>query len=400
MIAMEKLSGRIRKISGSQTMAMNQKSRDLQSQGKDIINLSVGEPDFHTPPHVKDAAKKAIDDNFSFYSPVGGYSDLKEAISQKLLRENNLHYSTENIIVSNGAKHSIANALMVLVDEGDEVIVPAPYWVSYVELAKLAGGTNVIIQSGIGSGFKVTPEQIEEAITPKTKVLLLCSPGNPTGSVYTKDELSDIAQVLTRYPNVFIISDEIYEHINYLGQHNSIADFDELRDRVVVVNGVSKAYAMTGWRIGYMAASTWIVKACSKLQGHFTSGPSSIAQKASVAALNGDNSYTEKMREAFLRRRNLVIERAGNIPGMVLSKPDGAFYIFPDISSYVGLAHEGKVIKDDTDFCLFLLEQAHVAAVPGEAFGAPNHIRISYATSDSKLDEAFDRIEKALKKLS
>ncbi len=396
---MENLSGRIRKLADSQTMAMNQKSRDLQSQGFDIINLSVGEPDFHTPPHVKEAAKKAIDDNFSFYSPVAGYPDLLEAISKKFLNENNLKYSPQNITVSNGAKHSIANAMMVLVDDGDEVIVPAPYWVSYVELVKLAGGINIVIEAGIENNFKITPAQIEEAITPKTKALLLCSPNNPTGTVYTKDELSEIAEIITRYPNIFVISDEIYEHINYQGEHQSIASFDEIRDRVVVVNGVSKAYAMTGWRVGYLAASSWIIKACNKLQGQFTSGASSIAQKAAVAALCGDNSYTEKMKEAFLRRRDLVMELAGGIEGMKIAKPEGAFYIFPDISAFCGLEYEGKVINDDNDLCLFLLENAHIAAVPGEAFGAPKHIRISYATSDAKLTEAFKRIKKAVGKL-
>lgn len=396
---MENLSGRIRKLADSQTMAMNQKSRDLQAGGVDIINLSVGEPDFHTPPHIKEAAKKAIDDNFSFYSPVAGFPDLIEAVSKKFLNENDLNYKAENIIVSNGAKHSIANALMVLVDDGDEVIVPAPYWVSYVELVKLAGGINVVIQAGIESDFKITPEQIEEAITPKTKVLLLCSPNNPTGTVYTKEELSEIAAILTRYPNVFVISDEIYEHINYLGKHESIASFDEIFDRVVVVNGVSKAYAMTGWRIGYAAGAKWIVKAMNKLQGQFTSGPSSIAQKAAVAALCGDNAYTHKMREAFLRRRDLVFSMAKRIEGMKIAKPEGAFYLFPDISNFCGLKYAGMKIKDDNDFCMFLLEHANVAAVPGEAFGAPNHIRISYAAGDARLTEAFARMEKAIKQL-
>ena len=393
------LSGRIRRLSGSQTMAMSQKSSDLQSQGVNVINLSVGEPDFHTPPHVKEAAKQAIDDNFSFYSPVGGFPDLKKAISEKFLNENNLEYTPDNIFVSNGAKHSIANALMVLVDDGDEVIVPAPYWVSYVELVKLAGGTNIIIESDTKNDFKITPKQIEEAITKKTKVLLLCSPNNPTGSVYTHEELSEIAMILTRYPDIFIISDEIYEHINYEGRHETIASFKELRDRVVIINGVSKAYAMTGWRIGYLAAAPWIVKACSKLQGQFTSGPSSISQKAAVAALNGDNSYTNKMCEAFLRRRDLVVDRISKIDGIIISRPGGAFYIFPDISAYIGRSHKGNRINNDTDFCLFLLDKAHVATVPGEAFGSPGHIRISYAAGDAKLNEAFDRIETALKML-
>lgn len=396
---MEKLSARIRKLSDSQTMAMNQKSRDLQSKGIDIINLSVGEPDFNTPPHVKDAAKKAIDDNFSFYSPVAGFPDLLQAISRKFLNENDLDYGVQNITVSNGAKHSIANVLMVLVDDGDEVIVPAPYWVSYVELVTLAGGINVVIETGIKDDFKITPKQLEDAITHKTKALLLCSPNNPTGSVYSREELAALASVLERHPDVFVISDEIYEHINYKGKHESIAGFEKIFDRVIVINGVSKAYAMTGWRIGYTAGPLWLIKAINKLQGQFTSGASSIAQKAAVAALSGDNTYTYDMREAFLRRRNLIMKRAGLIDGMKISEPLGAFYIFPEISDFLGMEYEGKLIKDDNDFCLFLLEHAHVAAVPGEAFGAPGYIRISYATSDEKLDEAFNRMEKALKKL-
>ncbi|TVR72173.1 MAG: pyridoxal phosphate-dependent aminotransferase [Marinilabiliales bacterium] len=395
----EIVSGRIRKLSDSQTLAMNQKSSDLQAKGVDIINLSVGEPDFHTPPHIKEAAKKAIDDNFSFYSPAGGYLDLKQAIVKKLQNENKLDYSPSNIIVSSGAKHSIANALMVLVDEGDDVIVPAPYWVSYVELVKLSGGNNIILESSADNNFKVTPSQIEDAITPKTKVLLLCSPNNPSGSVYTRDELSDFVEILNRYPDIFIISDEIYEHINFVGKHESIASFKEIKDRVVLVNGVSKAFAMTGWRIGYMAAAEIIIKACSKLQGQFTSGPSSIAQKAAIAALTGDMSYTWKMREAFRRRRDLVTERAGKIKGMNVSKPEGAFYLFPEISHFKGMKYEGGVIESGNDFCMFLLEHAHVAAVPGEAFGSPFHVRISYAASDAKLNDAFDRIEHALEKL-
>ncbi len=395
---MEAISGKIRKLSDSQTMAMNQKSNDLKAKGVDVINLSVGEPDFNTPPHVKEAAKKAIDDDFSFYTPVGGYPDLKQAVSDKLSRENNLSYPASSIIVSNGAKHCIANALMVLVDDGDDVIVPAPYWVSYVELVKLAGGNNIIIESSTETGFKITAAQIEDAITPKTKVLLLCSPNNPTGSVYSRDELADFAELLARYPDIYVVSDEIYEHINFLGNHETIASFDEIRDRVVLVNGVSKAFAMTGWRIGYMAASEVVIKACSKLQGQFTSGASSIAQKAAIAALNGDMAYTLKMKEAFRRRRDLVMERAGRIEGMKLSKPEGAFYLFPDISFYKGKKYEGGVIEDGNDFCMFLLDKAHVAAVPGEAFGAPLHIRISYAAGDAKLNEAFDRIELALGK--
>ncbi len=396
---METISGKIRKLSDSQTMAMNQKSSELREKGIDIINLSVGEPDFNTPPHIKEAAKKAVDDNFSFYTPVGGYPDLKQAISDKLARENNLRYPPANIVVSNGAKHCIANALMVLVDDGDDVIVQAPYWVSYVELVKLAGGNNIILNSSIGTGFKITPAQLEDAITPKTKVLLLCSPNNPTGSVYSREELAGFAELLTRYPEIYIISDEIYEHINFLGKHESIASFSEIKERVVLVNGVSKAFAMTGWRIGYMAASETIIKACSKLQGQFTSGASSIAQKAAIAALTGDLSYTLKMKEAFKRRRDLVMGRAGKIEGMKISQPEGAFYLFPDISHFKGKKYEGGIIEDGNDFCMFLLEHANVAAVPGEAFGSPLHIRMSYATGESKLNEAFDRIEVALQKL-
>ncbi len=396
---MEYISRKIRKLSDSQTMAMNQKSRDLQDKGVDVINLSVGEPDFPTPPHVKDAARKALDDNFTFYSPVGGYPDLKQAISRKFLSENGLNYGPANIMASNGAKHSLANAIMVLVDDGDEVIVPSPYWVTYVELVKLAGGTNVIVKSKIEDDFKMSPRDLEEAITPKTRVLLLCSPNNPTGTVYTKEELAGFAEILSRHPGIFVISDEIYEHINFSGKHESIASFKEIHDRVIVINGVSKAYAMTGWRLGYLAGPEWVVKACSKLQGQFTSGPSSISQKASVAALTGGNSFPVEMMKAFLRRRDLVFELAGSIDGMKVSRPGGAFYLFPDISSYCGLSIDGTVIRDDNDFCMFLLEQAHVAAVPGTAFGAPNHIRISFATSDDRLTEAFKRMDKVLKRL-
>ncbi len=397
---MEKVSNRIKLLADSQTLAMSQKSKDMQAEGIDVINLSVGEPDFFTPPHVKEAAKKAIDDNFSFYAPVPGYPDLRKAISEKFKRENGMDYKPEQIIVSNGAKHSIANALMCLVDDGDEVIVLSPYWVSYVELVKLAGGKNVIVEAGIDKDFKVTADQIEAAITPKTKVLMLCSPSNPTGSVYSKEELKAIADVLAKHPDIFVISDEIYEHINYVGKHESIAQFESVRDRVVLINGVSKGYAMTGWRIGYLAAPLWIAKACNKLQGQFTSGASSIAQKASVAALSGDNSYTEKMKEAFERRRNLMVDKLDNMEGVKVNKPQGAFYVFPDISHYFGKSYGDRKINDSGDFCFYILEEAHVACVPGAAFGAPNYARLSYATSDEKLTEALNRIEKALAKLA
>lgn len=397
---MEKVSNRIKLLADSQTLAMSQKSKDMQAEGIDVINLSVGEPDFFTPDHVKEAAKKAIDDNFSFYAPVPGYPDLRKAISEKFKRENDLDYKPEQIIVSNGAKHSIANALMCLVNDGDEVIVLSPYWVSYVELVKLAGGKNVVVEAGIDKDFKVSADQIEAAITPRTKVLMICSPSNPTGSVYSKEELKAFADVLAKYPDVFVISDEIYEHINYVGRHESLAQFKNIHDRVVVINGVSKGYAMTGWRIGYMAAPLWLAKACNKLQGQFTSGASSIAQKASTAALSGDNSYTEKMKEAFERRRNLMIDKLGKIEGVCVNKPQGAFYVFPDISHYFGKSFGDRKIENAGDFCFYILEEAHVACVPGDAFGAPGYARLSYATSDEKLNEALNRIEKALAKLS
>ena len=397
---MENVSNRIKLLADSQTLAMSQKSKDMQAQGIDVINLSVGEPDFFTPPHVKEAGKKAIDDNFSFYAPVPGYPELRKAISEKFKNENELDYSPDQIIVSNGAKHSIANTLMCLLNDGDEVIVLSPYWVSYVELVKLAGGKNVVLEAGIENDFKVSAREIEAAITPKTKALMICSPSNPTGSVYSKEELKAIADVLAKHPGIFVISDEIYEHINYVGKHESIAQFDNIHDRVVVVNGVSKGYAMTGWRIGYIAAPLWIAKACNKLQGQFTSGASSIAQKASTAALSGDNSYTEKMKEAFKRRRDLMVKNLSQIEGVKVNEPEGAFYVFPDISYYFGKSDGKRTINNASDFCFYILEEAHVACVTGEAFGAPNYARLSYATSDEKLEEALKRIKTALSKLS
>jgi aspartate aminotransferase len=393
---MERVSRRIAALADSQTLAMNQKSKDLESRGVDVINLSVGEPDFFTPDHVKDAAKKAIDDNFTFYSPVPGYMDLRKAISKKLKEENGLDYSSAQIVVSNGAKHSLANVILCVVDPGDEVLVPAPYWVSYVELVKLAEGINVVIPTTIESDFKVTPDQLEQAITPKTRAMLICSPSNPTGSVYSKEELAALARVLEKHPNIIVISDEIYEHINFIGRHESIAQFESIQDRVVVINGVSKGYSMTGWRIGYMAGPCWIAAACNKLQGQYTSGPSSIAQKASVAAINGDNSFTLTMREAFQRRRDMVIHMMKEIPGLKINIPQGAFYVFPDVSGYFGKSYQGKKITNADDLTLFLLEHAHVASVAGDAFGSPECIRFSYAASDEKLKEAFHRIRKAL----
>ena len=396
---MEQLSARLASLSPSETLAMSQKSNELKAQGIDVINMSVGEPDFFTPDHIKAAAKKAVDDNFSFYSPVPGYMDLRKAIVDKLKRENGLDYSTEQIIVSGGAKQSVCNVLMCIVGPGDEVIVPAPYWVSYVEMVKLAEGTNVIITAGIEQDFKITPAQLEAAITPKTKALILCSPSNPTGSVYSREELAGLADVLAKYPQITVISDEIYEHINYVGKHESIAQFAEIKDRVVVVNGVSKAYAMTGWRIGFIAAPLWIAKACNKLQGQYTSGPSSIAQKASVAAFNGDQTCVAEMRSAFLRRRDLIVKLCGEIPGIKLNVPQGAFYIFPELDCYFGKSAGGRQINDAADLAMYLLEVGHVASVGGVAFGAPKCIRLSYATSDENIIEAVNRIKVALAKL-
>jgi aspartate aminotransferase len=396
---MEQLSARLAGLSPSETLAMSQKSNELKAQGVDVINLSVGEPDFNTPDHIKAAAKKAIDDNFSFYSPVPGYPDLRKAIVDKLKRENNLDYTADQIIVSNGAKQSVCNVLLSIIGQGDEVIVPAPYWVSYVEMVKLAEGSNVIITAGIDQDFKITPAQLEAAITPKTKAFILCSPSNPTGSVYSRDELKSLADVLAKYPNVIVLADEIYEHINYIGKHESIAQFDAIRDRVVVINGVSKAYAMTGWRIGFIAAPMWIAKACNKLQGQYTSGPNSIAQKASVAAFSGDQSCVEEMRRAFLRRRDLIVGLCKEIPGVKLNVPQGAFYIFPEVSRYYGKSVGGRKVNNAADLAMYLLEEGHVATVGGAAFGAPECIRLSYATSDENIIEAVKRIKNALSKL-
>ncbi|MEG1587119.1 MAG: pyridoxal phosphate-dependent aminotransferase [Bacteroidales bacterium] len=390
---MEQVSARLASLSPSETLAMSQKSSELKAQGLDVINLSVGEPDFYTPEHIKEAAKKAIDDNFSFYSPVPGYMDLRKAICNKLKRENDLEYKPEQIIVSGGAKQSVCNLLLSVVGKGDEVIVPTPAWVSYFEMVKLAEGVNVVIKAGIEQDFKITPAQLEAAITPATKAIILCSPSNPTGSVYSKEELKGLADVLAKYPRIIIIADEIYEHINYVGKHESIAQFENVRDRVVIINGVSKAYAMTGWRIGFMAAPLWIAKACNKLQGQYTSGPSSIAQKAAVAAYEGSQECIEEMRKAFDRRRRLVVDLAKEIPGFKVNVPDGAFYLFPDVSELFGKAYEGRQINDSGDLAMFLLEKGLVATVGGNAFGAPECLRFSYATSDENLVEAMKRIK-------
>ena len=393
---MKEVSNRVAALAPSQTLAMSQKSSELREQGIDVINLSVGEPDFNTPDHIKQAAKEAIDQNFSTYSPVPGYMDLRKAICHKMLRDNDLEFTPDQIVVSNGAKQSLCNAILALVNKGDEVIIPAPYWVSYVEMVKLAEGNSVIIEAGFEQDFKITPAQLEAAITPRTKMLILCSPSNPSGSVYSQEELQGLAEVLKRHPQVYILADEIYEHINYVGKHQSIAQFAELRERIVIVNGVSKAYAMTGWRIGFIAAPLWIAKACNKLQGQYTSGASSIAQKASVAAFAGDQSCVEVMRSAFERRRNLVLELASQIEGFKVNKPDGAFYLFPEVSAYLGKRYGERTINTSSDLAMFLLEVGHVATVAGDAFGMPCCLRFSYATSDENLVEALRRIKNTL----
>ncbi|ULB35679.1 MULTISPECIES: pyridoxal phosphate-dependent aminotransferase [Proteiniphilum] len=397
---MELLSARLAALSPSETFAMAQKSNELKAQGIDVINMSVGEPDFTTPEHIKQAAKKAIDNNFSFYSPVPGFPDLKKAICDKLKNENGLDYSPAQIVVSCGAKQSICNVILSIVDKEEEVIIPAPFWVSYPEMVKLAEGKSVFVYAGIDKDFKITPQQLEEAITPKTKALILCSPSNPTGSVYTKQEIKALSDVLEKHKNVYVIADEIYEHINYIGKHESIAQFDSIRDRVVVVNGVSKGYAMTGWRIGWIAAPQWIASACSMLQGQYTSGASSISQKAAEAAYTGDQTCVDEMRKAFERRRNLIVALLEQIAGLKVNKPMGAFYIFPECSSYFGKSYNGRTVKTSSDLAMYLLEEAHVACVGGDAFGAPGCIRLSYAISDENITKAVARIKVALEKLS
>ena len=397
---MDLLSARLSSLSPSETFAMAQKSNELKAQGIDVINMSVGEPDFTTPDHIKQAAKKAIDDNFSFYSPVAGFPDLKKSICDKLQKENGLEYTPAQIVVSGGAKQSLCNVILSIIDKEEEVIIPAPYWVSYPEMVKLAEGKSVFVYAGINQDFKITPQQLEEAITPKTKALILCSPSNPTGSVYTKEELQALVAVLEKHPKIYVIADEIYEHINYIGQHESIAQFATLRDRVIVVNGVSKGYAMTGWRIGWIAAPQWISAACSMLQGQYTSGPSSISQRAALAAYTGDQSCVSEMRVAFERRRNLIVKLLGEIPGLNVNNPMGAFYIFPECKSYLGKSYNGKTVNTATDVAMYLLEEAHVACVGGDAFGAPGCIRLSYATFDENIEKAVARIKVGLEKLS
>ncbi len=394
---MNQLSDRLNSLSPSATLAMSQKSAELKAQGVDVINLSVGEPDFNTPDHIKEAAKQAIDENYSRYSPVAGYPALRNAIVAKLKNENGLEYTAAQISCANGAKQSVCNTVLALVNPGDEVIVPAPYWVSYPEMVKLAEGKPVIVTAGIEQDFKITPAQLEAAITPKTKLLILCSPSNPTGSVYTHDELAALAAVLERHPQVFVVADEIYEHINYVGKHESIAQFPAMKERTVIVNGVSKAYAMTGWRIGFIAGPEWIVKGVNKLQGQYTSGPCSVSQKAAEAAYTGTQEPVEKMRLAFQRRRDLIVKLAKEVPGLEVNVPQGAFYLFPKCSAYFGKkTADGRVINTSDDLAMYLLEVGHVACVGGTSFGAPECIRMSYATSDENIAEAIRRIKEAL----
>lgn len=396
---MSQVSVRIANLALSETLAMSQKSNELKAEGINVINLSVGEPDFYTPDHIKEAAKKAIDENYSFYSPVSGYLSLRQAICKKLETENGLSYKPEQIICSNGAKQAVCNAILSVVNPGDEVIIPAPCWVSYIEMVKLAEGKSYVIHTGIEQDFKITPAELEAAINPKTRAIILCSPSNPTGSIYSKSELKALADVLAKYPNIIIIADEIYEHINYTGKHESIAQFENVKDRVVIVNGVSKAYAMTGWRLGWMAAPQWIAGACNKLQGQYTSGASSIAQKAAEAAYMGDQQCVEDMRQAFMRRRDLIVKLASEIEGFKVNKPEGAFYLFPECSYYLGKSYNGKLINSSADLAMFLLEEGHVACVGGLAFEAPDYIRFSYATSDENIIEAMKRVKNTLAKL-
>ena len=397
---MEILSERLNRLSPSATLAMSQKSSELKAQGVDVINLSVGEPDFNTPDHIKEAAKKAIDENFSRYSPNPGYPELKNAIVAKLKNENGLDYKPSQILCSNGAKQSVCNVIMALVNAGDEVIIPAPYWVSYPEMVKLADGTPVFVESTIEQDFKITPEQLEAAITPKTRAIILCSPSNPTGSVYSKAELEALKNVLLKHERVVVIADEIYEHINYVGKHASMAEFEDIRERVVIINGVSKAYAMTGWRIGFIAAPEWVVKGCNKLQGQYTSGPCSVSQKAAEAAYTGTQQPVEDMRKAFERRKNLIVSLAKEIPSLEVNDPQGAFYLFPKCSAYFGKKDGDRVINTSTDLAMYLLEVGHVATVAGDAFGSPECFRMSYATSDENITEAMKRIKETLARLN
>ena len=396
---MAQLSARLNRLAPSATLAMSQKSNEMKAQGIDVINMSVGEPDFMTPEHIKEAGKKAITDNYSKYSPVPGYPALRNAISAKLKKENNLDYKASEIIVGTGGKQGVCNTIMALVDEGDEVIIPAPYWVSYPQMVKLAGGTQVIVRGGFEQDFKITPEQLEAAITPKTRMLVLCSPSNPTGSVYTQDELNALAEIVLKHEDLYVLADEIYEHINYIGSHASIASYPDMKERTCLCNGVSKAYAMTGWRLGWVAAPEWIIKGINKLQGQYTSGTCDVSQMAALAAYEGPQQCVEDMRKAFERRRDLIVKLAKEIPGFEVNVPKGAFYLFPKISSFFGKSNGATTINNSTDFALYLLEEAHVASVGGDAFGDPDGFRMSYATSDENIVEALRRIKEAVAKL-
>lgn len=393
---MAQLSDRLNRLAPSATLAMSQKSNEMKAQGVDVINMSVGEPDFNTPDHIKEAGKKAIDDNFSKYSPVPGYMDLREAIVDKLKKENHLDYTTGEVIVGTGGKQGVCNTILALVNPGDEVIIPAPYWVSYPQMAKLAGATPVIVRAGFEQEFKMTAEQLEAAITPKTKMLILCSPSNPTGSVYSQEELNALAQVILKHEDIFVLSDEIYEHINYVGKAASIASYPGMKERTIICNGVSKAYAMTGWRLGWVAAPAWIVKGINKLQGQYTSGTCDVSQKAAVAAYVASQDCVEQMRVAFERRRDLIVKLAKDIPGLEVNVPQGAFYLFPKCSSFFGKSDGETVINNSTDFAMYILEKAHVATVGGDAFGDPDCFRMSYATSDDNIREAMRRIKEVL----
>ena len=393
---MAQLSDRLNRLAPSATLAMSQKSNEMKAQGVDVINMSVGEPDFNTPDHIKEAGKKAIDDNFSKYSPVPGYMDLREAIVEKLKKENGLDYTTNEVIAGTGGKQGVCNTILALVNPGDEVIIPAPYWVSYPQMTKLAGGTPVIVRAGFEQDFKMTAEQLEAAITPKTKMLILCSPSNPTGSVYSQEELNALAEVVLKHDDVFVLSDEIYEHINYVGKAASIASYPGMKERTIICNGVSKAYAMTGWRLGWVAAPAWIVKGINKLQGQYTSGTCDVSQKAAVAAYVASQDCVEQMRVAFERRRDLIVKLAKDIPGLEVNVPQGAFYLFPKCSSFFGKSDGETVINNSTDFAMYILEKAHVATVGGDAFGDPDCFRMSYATSDDNIREAMRRIKEVL----
>ena len=396
---MAQLSSRLNRLAASATLAMSQKRSEMKAQGIDVINMSVGEPDFNTPDHIKTAAKQAIDNNYSKYSPVAGYPDLRKAIVAKLKNENGLDYTAAEISVSNGAKQCVCNAVLALVDDGDEVIIPAPYWVSYPQMVKLAGGNPVIVPAGFEQDFKMTAQQLEEAITPKTRMLILCSPSNPTGSVYTAEELAALAEVILKHDDLFVLADEIYEHINYTGKHASIASVPGMKERSIIINGVSKAYAMTGWRIGFAAAPEWIIKGLNKLQGQYTSGPCSVSQKAAEEAYVASQQCVEDMRIAFERRRNLIVELAKDIPGLEVNVPQGAFYLFPKCSSFFGKTDGKRVINNSSDLAMYLLEEGHVATVGGDAFGDPECFRMSYATSDDNIREAMKRIKTCLSKL-